>query len=71
MKKTLHDAAVDSDYVRGQAQAAKYAKMSKRYVSDLQKRRILPYIKVGRKCVLFRKSDIYAALRRFEVPAIG
>lgn len=71
MKKALHDASVDSDYVRGQAQAAKYAKMSKRYVSDLQKRRILPYIKVGRKCVLFRKSDIDAALRRFEVPAIG
>ena len=71
MKKALQDAYVDSDYLRGQAQAAKYARVSKRFVSDLQARRILRFIRVGRKCVLFRKSDIDEALRRFDVPAIG
>ena len=71
MKKALHDASVDSDFLRGQAEAAKYARVSRRCVSDWQARRIIPFIKVGRKCVLFRKSDLTAALRRFEVPAIG
>ena len=61
----------DSDYLRGQAQAAAYARVSRRCISEWQARRIIPFIKVGRKCVLFRKGDLDAALRRFEVPAIG
>ena len=70
MKKASHDASVDSGYLRGQAQAAQYAHVSKRFISDLQSRRILRFLKVGRKCVLFRKSDIDAALSRYEVSAI-
>ena len=71
MKKALHDASVDSDYLRGQAQAAKYARVSRRCISEWQARRISPFLKVGKKCVLFRKRDIDAALSRFEVSAIG
>ena len=71
MKKALHDASVDSEYLRGQAQASRYARVSRRCISEWQARHIIPFIKVGRKCVLFRKSDIDAALRRYEVPAIG
>ena len=61
----------DSDYLRGQASAGRYAKVSPRTISEWQRRGIIPFTKIGRKCVLFRKSAIDAALARFEVAAIG
>ena len=62
---------VESDYLRGQAQAARYARVSPRCVSEWQARRILPYHKIGRKIVIFLKSDIDAVLAQHRVPAIG
>ena len=61
----------DSEYLRGQTQCAKYARVSRRCISEWQARRIIPFIKVGKKCVLFRKRDIDAALSKYEVSAIG
>ena len=61
----------DSEYLRGQAQCAKYARVSRRCISDWQSRRIIPYLKIGKKCVLFRKRDIDAALSKFEISSIG
>jgi len=58
-----------SDYLRP-AGAMKYARISRRTLSDWQARRIVPFLKVSRKCVLFRKSDIDKALSRFEVQAV-
>lgn len=61
---------LESDYLRGQKEAAAYARVSTRCISDWQARRIIPFLKPARKLVLFRKSDIDAALSKFEVAAI-
>jgi hypothetical protein len=68
--KTRKEIENTGDYLRGQAEAARYARVSPRCISEWQARRIIPVIKVGRKCVLFKKSEIDAALRRFEIAAI-
>ena len=61
---------LESDYLRGQKQAAAYCRVSTRCISEWQAKRIIPFIKVGHKLVLFRKSDIDHALAKFEVAAI-
>ena len=71
MEKKTQTTGADSEYLRGQAQCARYAKVSRRCISEWQARRIIPYIKVGKKCVLFRKRDVDAALAKYEVSAIG
>ena len=58
-----------SDYLRPDG-VCRYARISRRTLSDWQARRIIPFIKVSSKCVLFRKSDIDRALSRFEVQAV-
>ena len=70
-KSKITATATDSDYLRGQAQAAKYAKVSPRTISDWQRRKIIPVIKVGRKVALFLRSQIDAALAKFQIAAIG
>ena len=62
--------ATETDYLRGQAEASKYARVSRRCISEWQARRIIPFLKLGRKCVLFRKADLDAALSKFQVAAI-
>ena len=69
-RKTQLKPGADSEYLRGQAECAKYVRVSRRCVSEWQARRIIPYIKIGKKCVLFRKRDIDAALTRYEVKAV-
>ena len=59
----------NSDYLRPDG-VCRYARISRRTLSDWQARRIIPFIKVSPKCVLFRKSDIDRALSRFEVSAV-
>lgn len=59
----------NSDYLRPDG-VCRYARISRRTLSDWQARRIIPFIKVSSKCVLFRKSDIDRALSRFEVSAV-
>lgn len=70
-RKTKSEIPNDSDYLRGQGQASRYAKVSRRTISEWQARRIIPFLKVSRKCVLFRKRDIDAALSKFTVAAIS
>jgi excisionase family DNA binding protein len=69
-RKTRIEIPNGSDYLRGQAEAAKYARVSRRTISDWQARRVIGFLKVSRKCVLFRKSEIDRALSRFEVAAV-
>jgi hypothetical protein len=64
-------AAAESEYLRGQRECGRYSRVSPRTVSEYQRRGIFPYIKIGKKCVLFKKSAIDAALAKFEVAAIG
>jgi len=59
----------NSDYLRPDGVCRCY-QISRRTLSDWQARRIIPFIKVSSKCVLFRKSDIDRALSRFEVQAV-
>jgi len=59
-----------SDIFRGQDELARHYHVSRRCVSEWQARRIIPYLKVGKRCVLFRKSDVDAALARYEVKAV-
>lgn len=60
----------ETDYLRGQAEASKYARVSRRCISDWQARRIIPFLKLGRKCVLFRKADLDAALSKYLIASI-
>jgi len=69
-QKTQSSTGAGSEYLRGQAECAKYMRVSRRCISEWQARRIIPYIKIGKKCVLFRKRDIDAALTRYEVKAV-
>lgn len=62
--------ATDSDYLRGQEEAARYARVSRRCISEWQSRRVIPFLKLGRKCVLFRKTDLDAALNKFQIAAV-
>jgi len=50
--------------------AAGYCNVSQRTISDWQKRRIIPFVKMGRKCVLFKRADLDAALDRFKIKAV-
>ncbi|MBU4200748.1 MAG: helix-turn-helix domain-containing protein [Verrucomicrobia bacterium] len=51
--------------------AAEYLDVSERTISDWQKRRIIPFFKVGRKCVLFSRGDLDRAIAKFTVKSIG
>jgi excisionase family DNA binding protein len=44
--------------------------ISKRSLSNLQKRHAIAYSKLGR-IVVFRRADIEAALERFRIAAVG
>lgn len=70
MKAQKNQIPPASDYLRGQREAAQYARVSTRTISDWQARRIIPFMKPARKLVLFRKSDIDAALAKFMVAAV-
>ena len=59
----------DFGYLRRDA-TCRYLGISPRTLSDWQRRRIVPVIKVGRT-VLFRKEDLDRALARFTIRAVG
>ena len=71
MKKVDDGRKDDSDYLRGQKECGRYSRVSPRTVSEYQRSGIFPYIKLGKKCVLFKKSEIDKALARFTVQAVG
>lgn len=52
-------------------EAAQYLGVAPRTLSDWQRRRMVPFIRAGRKCVLFRVTDLDAAMGRFRVAAVG
>jgi len=61
---------VPAGYFR-RAGAARYCGISLRTLGEFQRRRILPYVRLGRRCVLFKREDLDRALERFRVAAIG
>lgn len=68
-KQKVKTVEEQSEYMRP-AQVIRYTPISRRTLSDWQSKRIIPFLKISRKCVLFRKSDIDKALSRFEVSAV-
>ena len=53
------------------ADAARYLNVSTRCVREWQRKRLLPYSAMGKRCILFRVADLDAAIARFNVNAIG
>jgi excisionase family DNA binding protein len=68
---TAKQTAIESDYCRGQSEAARYCRVSPRTISAWQTRGLIAFLKPSRKIVLFRKRDLDAALDRFTVEAVG
>ena len=66
----MNQVVVQDDCLRGQAEAAAYKHVSPRTISDWQRKRIIPFVKIGKKCVLFSKSKIDKALERFTVESV-
>lgn len=52
-------------------EAARYLGISIYTLRDLQRRRMIPFIKLGSRLVLFRKQDLDKALDRYRVASIG
>ena len=46
-----------SEYLTREA-AATYLAVSKRTISDLQRRHVIPHIRLGARCVRFRRADL-------------
>ena len=53
------------------AGAARFCGVSVRTLSDWQRRRIVPFVKITHKICLFKRSDLERALGRFRVNAVG
>ena len=59
-----------NNYMRRPA-AAKYLGVSVRTVSAWQKRRLIPYIKAGRKCTIFNRDQLDRAMEKLVVRSVG
>ena len=57
-------------YLR-RAGAARYCGVSLRSIGEFQRKRILRYVRISRRCVLFKRDDLDKALARFRVAALG
>jgi len=52
-------------------QAAQYLGISPRTLSEWQARRIVPFTRIGKKCVLFRRDLLDQAMSKLTIKAIG
>ena len=52
-------------------QAARYLGLSRRHLATLTARGRLPYVRIGPRCHLFKRSELDAFLERFTVKARG
>jgi excisionase family DNA binding protein len=59
-----------SPYYLRPADATKLLPISRRTLSNWQRRHLIPFYRIGRT-VMFRRADIEAALERFRVNAVG
>lgn len=51
--------------------AAKYLNVAPRTLTEWQRRRIIPFYKMGKRCVLFRCADLDRAMDRRRIDAAG
>ena len=52
-------------------EASRYLGVSPRTLRDWKKRRLVAFSKLGRRCVIFNRNDLDAAVKRFRVAAVG
>jgi excisionase family DNA binding protein len=57
-------------YMRREA-AAEYLGIAPRTLSEWQKRRLVPFVKAGRKCVMFKRDELDKAMSRLTVESVG
>jgi len=58
------------EYLRRQ-EAARYLGVSTRTISEFQKKRLIPYVRLARKCVRFQRSALDRAMERLVVQSVG
>jgi hypothetical protein len=63
-------AAVRRGYLR-KSEAARYLGIAERTLSAWMTRRLVPYVKVSHRVVMFRIADLDRAMERFRVKAVG
>lgn len=52
-------------------QLAKAINVSPRTVDNLQRRKVIPWVRISPRCVRFHLPSVLAALRKFEVREAG
>jgi excisionase family DNA binding protein len=68
----MSDAQIKSadDWMRKDETASHY-QVSERTITNWQRQGKIPFYRLGRKLVLFKRSEIDAALARFRVKSVG
>ena len=51
--------------------AARFLGISRRTLTEWERKRIIPFTKVSHRVVLFSREDLERAMRRYRVAAIG
>lgn len=62
---------MSADAYMRREEAARFLGVATRTISDWQRRRIIPHVKMGRKCVLFKREDLVKAMGKYTVRAVG
>lgn len=57
----------DSDHLADLQDIARKLRVSKRYVQALVRRRVIPVIRLGRRCMRFDLESVMTALKKFEI----
>ena len=64
-------AANDSAGLVKKMAVARAASVSPRTIDNLQRRKLIPYIKLSARCVRYHLPSVLAALRKFEIREAG
>lgn len=59
-----------SPYMRRE-EAADFLGVSIRTISELQRKRLIPFVRIGRKCILFHRDQLSNAMEKLTVKAVG
>lgn len=68
--KRASESSVEVRFYR-RGDAAKTLSVSERCLTNWTRRGIIPVIRVGKRCVLYSRADLEAAMQRFRTAAVG
>ena len=60
----------DRDHLADLSRVAKRLGVSKRYVQTLVRRKVIPVIRLGRRCTRFDLDSVMHAVRKFEISEV-